>query len=52
VHHRGEIDLEHRVDVVDILLLEQATGHQARVVEEDVDLLVQARPRLLDRLLG
>jgi len=52
VRHRRDVDLEHRVDLVHVLLFEQPPGHPPCVVEQDVDLLVQARPGLLDRLLG
>jgi len=37
VDHAEEVHLEHRVDVVELLLLEQATGHQAGVVHEQAD---------------
>jgi len=51
VHEPDEVDLEHRVDVVGLLLLEQAAGHEARVVHEQIDRGQLARRRL-DRLAG
>jgi len=35
--HRDEVDLEHRVDLVEVLLLEQAAGETAGVVDEQID---------------
>ena len=49
VHDRDQVDLEHRVDLVDVLLLEQAAGHEAGVVDEQVDVR-QRRGATLDRL--
>ena len=37
VGDRDEVDLEHRVDRVHLLLLEQPAGHLAGVVDEQVD---------------
>ena len=47
-----QVDLEHRVDLVEVLLLEQATGHAAGVIDEQIDLVAPLEPgeRLLDRL--
>jgi hypothetical protein len=39
VRDRDEVDLEHRVDLVEVLVLEQPAGHAAGVVDEDVDVL-------------
>jgi len=36
VHEAHEVHLEHRVDVVGLLLLEQAAGHEAGVVHEQL----------------
>ena len=37
VGDRDEVDLEHRVDGLHLLLLEQPAGHLSRVVDEQVD---------------
>ena len=37
VGDRDEVDLEHRVDLVDVLLLEQAARDEAGVVEQQID---------------
>ena len=37
VRDRDEVDLEHRVDVLDVLLLQQAAGHPPGVVDEQAD---------------
>jgi len=44
-----QIDLEHRVDVVRVLLLEQAAGHEPGVVDEQIERRQRAG-RLLDGL--
>jgi len=49
VHETHEIDLEHRVDRLGVLLLEQSAGHEAGVVHEQVDRRQLAGGRL-DRL--
>jgi len=49
VDNGHEIHLEHRVDVAGLLLLEQAAGHQAGVVDEQVYRREAARIAL-DRL--
>jgi len=49
VRDRDEVHLEHRVDVVEWLLLQQPARHQAGVVDQDVDRR-QSRDGLLDAL--
>ena len=39
-HRRPEIDVEHAVDVLDTLLLEQARARQTGVGDQDVDVVV------------
>jgi len=46
-----EVHLEHRVDVAGLLLLEQAAGHEAGVVHEQVDRR-EAGGAVLDGLSG
>ena len=47
---RDQVDLEHRVDRLHVLLLEQPAGHLAGVVDEQVDVLVQRVGARVDRL--
>jgi len=49
VDEPDEVHLEHRVDVVDLLLLEQAAGHQPGVVHEQIQLRQRGR-RGVDRV--
>jgi len=55
VNHPHEVHLQHRVDVIEVLLLEQAPGHQAGVVHNQVDArgqLSKAVDALVDRFTG
>ena len=51
MHESDQVDLEHRVDLLGVLLLEQPAGHQAGVVDEQVH-RGERRARPLDRLRG
>ena len=50
VRDADEVDLEHRVHRVHVLLLEQPAGHLAGVVDQEVDRLVDRRGARVDRL--